>query len=178
MKKQIALFSIGLAIIISANVAAFHPTGTPPQGGWKAGNGLSLGISLAYVYGGGMTHAFAPGLEMSFFKKIRSPITWWGTVGGKMMIADNTIANPFVETGINLLVFNIGMGYVLGIPSTFGRHHMNLFFGCSLPVYTPKRGRLLYIQFYYRPILTFPPSQYPLSHEMGIMFKWLIVFNN
>lgn len=164
-----------VSMLAALPAVAIHPQGRPPQGGWKPGAGLTLGAGSAYVHGGVMERAFSPSVALSLFRKIKSPFNFWASAGGKLVTASETVFLPFVETGINILIFNVGAGYALGVPDAMGIHHLNLFLGVSIPVYIPKRGRVLYAQLYYRPILTLPASDFPASHEMGLMLKWLMV---
>lgn len=154
-----------------------HPSGRPPQGGWKPGPGITLGGSFAYLRGGNLSNAYLQGLEFTWFQKMWSPFSWWVTGGGKFATnGDETVVLPTVELGVNVAVFNIGTGYAFGLPDTMGRHLWNGFVGLSFPVYTPRRGSLLFLQVYYRPIFTFPLDAHGIAHEMGLMLKWLWAF--
>lgn len=157
---------------------ALHPSGVPPQGGWTPGPGMTVGGSAAYVHGGPFSHAFASGLEVSLFQKLQSPFSFWVTGGGKVIAADRAVAMPYVELGINMFLFNLGVGYGVGLPGTIGRHHLNGFVGTAVPLYFRDRNRLFFLELYYRPMLSFPLADYGVSHELGLMFKWLFKFRS
>ncbi|MBN2344114.1 MAG: hypothetical protein JXX29_13545 [Deltaproteobacteria bacterium] len=175
MKRILATMMLTMGLLIGMPAFSAHPSGTPPQGGWKPGNGITFGGGAAYLHGGEFSHAFLPSVELSYFHKLKSPLMWWLSGGGKFVIANETVAIPFWETGLNMLMANLGVGYGVGLPDTMGTHHINLFVGLSAPVYIPRRGRLLYLQLYYRPIWSLS-TEHPTSHEMGVMLKWLISF--
>ena len=94
-----------------------------------------------------------------------------------MYISQQTAVAPFLELGLNLLMINMGMGYGIGMPNTYGRQQFNGFIGVSAPIFSKRRGRLFYLQAYYRPIFSVPISSYGISHEMGLMFKWMWAFD-
>jgi len=176
--KRLLLVTVALiALAGSPTASALHPKGTPPPGGWNPDLGLTFGGGGAWSFSPVLKHGFVPSLEASFFKRIRRPLSFWSSLLLRVPIAEGgTGFIPGVEAGLNLMFFNIGAGYGVGIGDNLADHQMNIFVGAGLPLYTRKKNRLFYMQVYYRPIFNFAQGEMFVSHELGILFKWMIMF--
>lgn len=166
----VAVFSLLITLWSGALFA-----GPPPPGGWAPSNGISMGISGAYVNGGRINNGFCPALDFTFFQKIHRPIFWWGSLGTRFWLSQkgNGII-PYVETGLSIMILNIGVGYGPGAGSSWvPKHSIHMFTGINIPVYVPKKGRLFYVEPYYRPTFPINEDQFPTAHEVGVMVKWL-----
>jgi hypothetical protein len=168
----IVTFVIFLFYVLPINAA---PTGPPPKGGWRPDTGITFGGAAAYTHAGYFQNAFTPSLEFSFFNKLNIPLFAWGTLGVKPIISKQDSAiSPYLETGLTLLLFNLGLGWGPSFSEKYLGHQLNLFLGAGIPLRMPKRGRVLYVSPFYRPMLYFYDKTY-FGHEVGIMLKWMIV---
>ncbi len=174
--KTIGLILASAVFLTALEVCAI----VPPPGGWGTKSGLTLGPSVAWVGGKEMDNAFAPGLELTYFHKINTPLFAWISPGARLWIADGgTGVIPYIEAGLSFLFFNAGVGYGMGFRSkNVPSHSINAFFGVAIPIWTPKKGRLFYIEPYYRPTWNISDKDAAAGHELGMMFKWLFGFGS
>ncbi len=152
--------------------------GAPPPGGWGTTRGLTIGPSVAWVGGKEMENAFAPGLDLTYFHRINTPLFAWISPGARLWIVDGeTGVIPYIEAGLGFLFFNAGVGYGMGFdPKTVPAHSVHGFFGVAIPIWTPKKGYLFYVEPYYRPTWDVSDNDGAVGHELGMMIKWLFGF--
>ncbi len=150
----------------------------PPPGGWGTTRGLTIGPSMAWVGGKEMENTFAPGLELTYFHRINTPLFAWISPGARLWIADGgTGVIPYIEAGLSFLFFNAGVGYGMGfLTPNVPAHSVHGFFGVAIPIWTPKKGHLLYVEPYYRPTWNVSTGDDTAGHELGMMIKWLFGF--
>ena len=81
--------TIPAAILATAVLlAAFEVcAGAPPPGGWGTTRGLTIGPSVAWVGGKEMENAFAPGLDLTYFHRINTPLFVWISPGARLWIS-------------------------------------------------------------------------------------------
>ena len=172
-----------LAIVISATIALFSEAamaGAPPPGGWGTINGVNLGVTGAWVGKGELKHAVSPGLDLTYFHRIHTPLYYWISTGARVWTTCcRTGVIPYLETGLSFLVFNLGVGYGPGLASEYiPRHSVNILISIAAPVWTHKRGRLFYLEPYYRPTWDVSGDDSPAAHEVGLMLKWLFMIGS
>jgi hypothetical protein len=144
-------------------------------GGWRSSSGITIGLFPAYVASGKMGNAFAAGVDLSYFHKIHAPVYFWISPGAKIYTkTDDTGLIPYVEAGLSALMLSVGAGYGRGfLSSNIPVNSINIFAAINIPIWVPKKGRLLYGSVYYRPVFAIKQEDFPVSHETGIMIKWL-----
>ena len=70
-----------------------------------------------------------------------------------------------------------GVGYGMGfLTPNVPAHSVHGFFGVAIPIWTPKKGHLLYVEPYYRPTWDVSDNDGAVGHELGMMIKWLFGF--
>ena len=121
-----------------------------------------------------MDHAVGYGPELTYFHRLKPPLYGWAGGGARFWTSQNdTGVLPYVETGMSFLIGTLGMGYAPGFLSDdVPDHSLHLFVGINVPLWRPKRGRLLYAMPYYRPVFPVGDSQFPIAHELGVLIKW------
>jgi len=146
----------------------------PPPAGWVPENGLTFGPSIAAVRAPRLGWATAPGAELTYFHRIHTPLYFWLSAGARLFAdADGVSGFPYAETGLSLLFLDLGIGYGRGIGDERApRDTIHGFIGLAIPVFTPGRGNLLYVEPYYRPVGALTPERFAV-HEFGLMLKWL-----
>jgi hypothetical protein len=171
--------SAAAVLLVCATVAAPVPAMavTPPPGGWGPIGGVTAGASLSWVGGGDLGDAFGPGLELTYAHKLNTPLFFWVSGGVKLWTGQGEAGViPYVETGLSFLILVVGAGYGPGLASDLApAHGVNAFVGLAVPVWTPSKGHLLYLEPYYRPIWDVSPGGAPVSHEVGLMIKWFFM---
>jgi len=152
----------------------------PPPGGWGAIRGINLGTSAAWVGGGRLENAFAPGLDLTFFQRIHTPLFFWVSTGARIWTAGgDTGVIPYVETGLSMmfLTAGVGTGAGFGAENTVPTWSVHLMLGVPIPVWAPIMGHLLFIEPYYRPTFNVSHDSFPTSHEVGILLKWFFMLS-
>ena len=169
------LRTAALAALFAAS--AWSPAaqaGTPPPGGWDPANGLTFGPSMGAVSAPHLGWAAAPGAELTYFHRINTPLYFWISAGARLFADREGIAClPYAETGLAILFFDLGIGYGRGIGDARApRDALHGFVGLAIPLFSPGRGDLLYVEPYYRPTSALSPERSAI-HEFGVMLKWL-----
>jgi hypothetical protein len=146
----------------------------PPPAGWVPEDGLTFGPSIAAVRAPRLGWATAPGAELTYFHRINTPLNFWISAGARLFTdADGVSGFPYAETGLSLLIVNLGIGYGRGFGDARApRDTIHGFIGVAIPIFTPSRGNLLYVEPYYRPVGALTPERFAV-HEFGLMIKWL-----
>jgi len=162
------------ALLAAALLAAVPIAGAPPPAGWHPEDGLTFGPSIGAVRAPHLGWAAAPGAELTYFHRLHTPLYLWISAGARLFADRDGVAGlPYAEIGLSFLVFNLGVGYGRGIGDDRApRDTIHGFVGVAIPLYTPRRGNILYIEPYYRPTGALTPDTYPV-HEFGAMLKWL-----
>jgi len=162
------------ALLAAALLSAFPVAGAPPSAGWHPEDGLSFGPSIGAVRSPGLGWAMSPGAELTYFHRLHTPLHLWITAGARLFADRDGVAGvPYAEIGLSFLVFNLGLGYGRGIGDDRApRDMIHGFVGVAIPLYTPRRGNILYVEPYYRPTGALTPDTYAV-HELGAMLKWL-----
>ncbi|MCP4679046.1 MAG: hypothetical protein GY854_26865 [Deltaproteobacteria bacterium] len=145
--------------------------------GWGPTNGITLGPSAGWVGGGPVESATAVGLEASYFHQIVFPLYFWVSGGGRLWIEDNNLpVLPYIETGLGILLLNLGVGYSIGL-NTPGSpsHNIHVFVGLNAPIWSPAKLHVFFIEPYYRPSWNISGGG-QVSHEVGGILKWCMGF--
>ena len=171
-----AAAALAAILLFTVDCAAW----TPPPFGWKPDSGINLGVTGAWVGAGEMGNAGSAGAELTYFHRINAPLYYWLSAGARVWTdGDETGVIPYVETGLSMLYFNLGAGYGPGLASAeIPSHTVNLFVGIAVPIWAPRRGRLFFVEPYYRPAWDVSGGSAPASHEVGLMLKWLFTIGS
>ena len=168
---------LNAAIAALLAVALWAPAsgaGAPPPAGWHPEDGLSFGPSMDAVHAPRLGWAAAPGAELTYFHRLHTPLYFWLSAGARLFADRDGVAGlPYAETGLSFLVLNLGLGYGRGIgDDRVPQDTLHGFVGLAIPLYTPRRGHILYVEPYYRPTGALTPERFAV-HEFGVMLKWL-----
>ncbi len=171
--------SVALCVAVAALLAATlwaRTAGTvePPPAGWHPENGLSFGPTMGAVRAQRLGWAAAPGAELTYFHRLHTPLYFWFSAGARLFADRDGVAGlPYAEAGLSLLFLNLGFGYGRGVGDDRApRDTLHGFVGLAIPLYTPRRGHLLYVEPYYRPGGALTPERFAF-YELGVMVKWL-----
>lgn len=168
---SLAAIALLCAVVLCAD-ASF--AGAPPPAGWHPDDALAFGPSIGAVLAPDLGWAVAPGAELTYSHRLHTPLYFWLSAGARLFAdSEDVSCFPYAEAGLSFLVFTVGLGYGHGFGDDRApRDELHGFVGVSIPLYTPRRGRLLFVEPYYRPTGALTPARYAV-HELGAMLKWL-----
>jgi hypothetical protein len=137
-------------------------------------SGITVGPSAGWVGGGPVDSGLAAGLDLTYFHKIKPPLFFWISGGARLWKeGEVSLVMPYAETGLGLLLINVGAGWCVGMNGDGSPWHaINLFVGLNAPIWSPAKGHLLYLEPYYRPTWNVSDEGGGASHEVGALLKW------
>jgi hypothetical protein len=174
--KIISASIVFLQLTLPGSVWSAAPKGPPPPGGWSFDKGITAGIGTAYMHDQTTSHNFVPSFDATFFKRIKRHLSFWSSLGIRVPVSRNSaVVIPYFETGFNMIIFNLGAGYGPVINNTVAQQ-INIFTGIAVPLKPMQKNRVIFAHIYYRPGFNFGNGEFWMSHEVGILFKWLLIF--
>ena len=159
----VLLLSLGALLLPTAQAHALDwPTFGDKVHLWSLGG--SVGILLdredRVMFMGGLDVTYAPIVPFWISAGIRSP-----------MAPESTGVMPYVEIG-GWWVVSLGVGYSVGFGRRLALHNVNGFMRGLIPL-AEVGDTLLFLEPYYRPNIGFHGDHIEVSHELGILVKYL-----
>ncbi len=181
-RKRISCFSACLVFSLIMSIVDTSGALNTDKLKWGPTNGISLGPFAGWV--GGNTDGntvesgVATGLDFTYFHKIVFPLYFFASTGARIWIEDGEVpVIPYVEAGLSVLLISTGVGYgiMLNSKDRLG-HTLHLFIGVSIPLWSPSKYQLFYVEPYYKPTWDLSSDDRALSHEVGGLIKWSLGF--
>ena len=177
MKSTIFLFLTAVLLSFSnIAVGAERDTAKPVSGIRPA---MDTGILTGAVLQPRGQECFVSAIELTIAGVGDAAVArFWISPGYRHWVGkDLQVANPYIEAGVGLLIFDVGIGYNATFSDAAYRASiLSFYLGAAFPLFHSKKRKRtfpFFVAAYYRPGIILHDGYDGAVHELGVSFKYI-----